>query len=193
MAKLPADRREGKPNARRITFGMALVLRRNPRVLSLRAGFALSLVAFALPAALPAQQPVALQPQWEGRFVSVLSPSIGAMGGAGMNIRAGWYARLGLALTAGAVRDGDAWASTQRIEATARFMFDPFAERRRGFYAGAGIGAEHHADRPTRGLLLGVVGVEGAATGSVVPAIELTLGGGARLGIVLRARRLVGR
>ncbi len=150
-------------------------------------------LAFLVPAALAAQQPVPALPQWEGRIVAVLSPSAGAMAGVGVNLRAGWYARLGMALSAGAVRDGNAWSAHQRVEATARFLFDPFAERRRGFYAGAGIGAERGEAGRVRGLLLGVVGMEGAAEGRVVPAIELTLGGGARLAFVLRQRRAQGR
>lgn len=154
---------------------------------------ALCFVLLLAPATLAAQRPVPALPQWEGRIVPVLSPTAGAMAGVGMNVRAGWYARLGIAVSAGAVRRSDDWSARQRVDATARFLFDPFAERARGFYAGAGIGADRGEGGGTRGLLLGVVGVEGAAAGRVVPAIELTLGGGARLGIVLRHRRSQGR
>jgi hypothetical protein len=153
----------------------------------------LALLCLVVPAGLRAQQPVRALPQWEGRVVAVVSPVGGVTAGAGVNVRAGWYARLGVAVSAGAVRVDETWAATQRAEATARLLFDPFAERRRGFYAGAGIGADRDASGRTRGLLLGVVGMEGAATGRVVPALELTLGGGARLGVVLRARRPQGR
>lgn len=154
---------------------------------------AIAIVIAIAPARLSAQRAVEALPQWEGHLVPVLSPTGGAMAGAGLNVRAGWYARLGVSLTAGAVGAADAWSARQRIDATARFLFDPFAERARGFYAGAGIGAERDAGGRTRGLLLGVVGVEGAAVGRTVPAIELLLGGGARLGLVLRQRRAQGR
>lgn len=149
-----------------------------------------------------AQEAVASLPQWEGHLVSVLSPGAGVLGGVGVNVRAGWYARVGVVASAGAVRAGNAWVGRQRLDGTARFLFDPFAERARGFYAGAGIGAERRDDGSTRGLLLGVVGFEGATRRQVgvrttvprfVPSVELTLGGGARLGVVLRGRRRQGR
>jgi hypothetical protein len=168
--------------------------------LALGIATASALALASLPAS--AQEAVAALPQWEGHLVSALSPSAGLLGGVGINVRAGWYARLGLTASAGAVRAGDAWEARQRLDGTARFLFDPFAERARGFYAGAGIGVERRADGSTRGLLLGVVGLEGATRRQVgvrttvptlVPSIELTLGGGARLGVVLRGRRRQGR
>ena len=154
------------------------------------AALLLTLLAWA-PAA--AQDRVALLPQWEVRADAALSPQAGALAGVGANIRAGWYARVGLGLAAGAVRRGDGWAAEQRLDATARFLFDPFAERRRGFYAGAGLGVAHRGDGRTDGLLLGVVGFEGAVAGRAVPSVELVLGGGARLGLVWRERRRQGR
>ena len=178
--------------------------RQGGSIRALGAALALTLaltLALAAPSA-GAQEAVSALPQWEGHLVSVLSPDAGVLGGLGVNLRAGWYARVGLAASAGAVRAGDAWVGRQRLDGTARFLFDPFAERARGFYAGAGIGVERRDDGSTRGLLLGVVGLEGATRRQVgvrttvprfVPAVELTLGGGARLGIVLRGRRRQGR
>ncbi len=156
------------------------------------------IIAFALVGTLvgriaQAQQPVSASPQWEGRLDAVLSPGAGALAGVGMNVRAGWYARVGAGISAGAVQRRGAWESRQRVDATARFLFDPFAERRRGFYAGAGLGAERRAGGEVRGLLLGVVGVEGATGARLVSALELQLGGGVRLGVVLRERRRQGR
>lgn len=159
---------------------------------------AAAFLAMPAMAAAALAQDTALLPQWEARADAVLSPGAGALAGLGINVRAGWYARLGLAGYAGAVRRAAAWEAQQRVEATARFVFDPFAERRRGFYAGAGIGvraarADGQGTTVADAFLLGVIGVEGAATGQVVPALEFTLGGGARLGVVLRARRRQGR
>jgi hypothetical protein len=142
---------------------------------------------------LAAQQAVSALPQWEARLTGAAWPDVGALAGLGVNVRAGWYARVGVALTAGAVLVGDRWDARQRVDATARFMFDPFGERDRGLYAGAGLGAERGGDGSARGLLLGVVGVEGKPAGRVVPALELTLGGGVRVGVVLRGRRPQGR
>lgn len=145
------------------------------------------------PVAVRAQQQVTAAPQLEARVDGILSPTGGAMAGLGVNVRAGWYARLGLALSVGAISASGDLASTQRLDATARFLFDPFAEGRRAFYAGAGLGAQRSAAGEVQGLLLGIVGVEGRSEGRIVPSVELTLGGGARLGVVLRSKRPQGR
>jgi hypothetical protein len=168
-------------------------VRDRERILWLTLAFALASAGPLAPRIVRAQQPVAASPQWEGRLDAVLAPRGGAMVGAGLNLRAGWYARVGASVSAGAVQRADAWEARQRVDATARFLFDPFGESRRGFYAGAGLAAERRADGDVRGLLLGIMGFEGATTGRVVPALELQLGGGVRLGLVLRERRRQGR
>lgn len=145
------------------------------------------------PCMIGAQQRVTADPQFEARIDGVLSPVGGAMGGVGVNIRAGWYARVGLALSAGAVGTSGATGVTQRLDGTARFLFDPFAEAKTAFYAGAGLGAVRSESGAVQGVLLGVIGVEGASAGRVVPSLELAIGGGARLGVVLRSKRSQGR
>lgn len=151
------------------------------------------LALLAAPVLAAAQERVGLLPQWEARADAVLSPQAGALVGVGANVRAGWYARVGLGIALGAVRRNEAWVGEQRLDATARFLFDPFAEQKRGFYAGAGVGAAHREGGRVDGRLLGVVGFEGAAAGRMVPAVELVLGGGARLALVWRERRRQGR
>ena len=150
---------------------------------------ALSLAAPAL----AAQQPVRAMPQLEGRVELPATPAAGLGAGVGVNIRAGWYARVGVAATAAVVRVGDGWAGAQRVEVASRFLFDPFAERPHGVYAGAGVAARRGSGGDLRGDLLLLIGVEGRAAGRTVPALEVALGGGARVGLVLRAKRPVGR
>ncbi|MCC7001250.1 MAG: hypothetical protein IT357_03760 [Gemmatimonadaceae bacterium] len=152
-----------------------------------------AVLALLLPVALRAQQPVSADPQWEFRADAQLSPDLGALAGLGANVRAGWYARVGLAASAGAVYLADAWRSQQRLDAVVRFQFDPFAQRARAVYGGAGVGVVRGDGGDVTGRLLLVVGMEGAARGRIVPAAELTLGGGVRLGVVLRAKRDEGR
>ena len=165
-----------------------------PRAVARLAGIAALALAAALPRTAAAQSRRAEpMPQWEARLDAALSPVLGALGGVGVNVRAGWYARIGLAAAAGAVRDGTDWQAAQRLDFTARFLFDPFAETRRAFYAGAGLGVVRVGDASPRPLLLGVVGMEGEPKGTVVPSLELTLGGGTRLGVVLRRTRAQGR
>ncbi len=152
--------------------------------------------AFLLAAAarvLPAQAAAPLEPKAEFHAAAVLSPRANPMVGLGVNVRAGWYSRVGLAALVGAAGSGGDWQLRQRLEGTARFLFDPYAQADHGFYAGAGLGVERAEGGQMQALLLAVVGVEGKAEGRVVPAIELTVGGGARLGIVLRGRRGQGR
>lgn len=181
-ARRPRDTARASAHARDLSRTIRLVL-----------AVAWGSASLLVPQGVPAQQPVGASPQWEARFDAVLAPHAGAMAGAGMNLRAGWYARVGASVSAGAVRRADAWEARQRVDATARFLFDPFGERRRGFYAGAGLAAERRADGHVRGLLLGIVGFEGATTSRLIPALEAQLGGGVRLGVVLRERRRQGR
>lgn len=150
---------------------------------------ALQLAAFAL----GAQQPVRAMPQVEGRIELPATPAAGLGAGVGVNLRAGWYARVGVAATAAVVRAGAGWAGAQRVEVASRFLFDPFAERPHGVYAGAGVAARRGPGGEVRGDVLLLLGVEGRAAGRAVPALEVALGGGARVGLVLRAKRPVGR
>ena len=152
-----------------------------------------AVLALLLPGALRAQQPVSADPQWEFRADAQVTPDLGALAGVGVNVRAGWYARVGLSASAGTLYISEAWRSQQRLDATVRFQFDPFAQRARAVYGGAGVGVVRGETGDLTGRLLLVVGMEGAARGRFVPAAELTLGGGVRLGVVLRAKRDEGR
>lgn len=156
---------------------------------------ALGAALFAAPFAgsLGAQEQAALAPQWELRLEAPVTPDPGVHAGAGLNVRAGWYARLGVAALAGGVQHDDAWVRSGRLDATARFLLDPFAERRRGLYGGAGFSVRQRGDEAWRGALTLVVGLEGAAEGRAIPAVELALGGGLRITAVWRGRRATGR
>lgn len=134
-----------------------------------------------------------LAPRWELRLGAPLSPSAGALAGAGLGVRAGWYARIGIGATAGVVRRGDGWQARQHLDLTARFLLDPYGERPIGLYGGAGLGLGAEGGVSSRGELLLLLGVEGAARGRVVPALEVIVGGGVRVQGVLRARRETGR
>jgi hypothetical protein len=150
-------------------------------------------VLLLVPAVAQGQRPTGTAPQWEVRADATVSPDLAAHGGVGINVRAGQYMRLGAAYLAGAARgpvgDRDARFS-QRIDASARFLLDPFAERPRGLYGGAGFTARQDAGEALRGDLMLVIGIEGAARGRATPSIELTLGGGVRVGVVLRQTRI---
>jgi hypothetical protein len=130
------------------------------------------------------------QPQWELRADWTAARTDAAHVGVGMNLRAGWYARVGGVLALGAAEGaGGNWGASQRADLTVRFLLDPFAERARGFYGGAGVTARRDGDAPVDARLLVVLGVEGRPDGKWMPSLELGLGGGLRLGVVLRPRR----
>ena len=151
-------------------------------------------LASSLVTPLGAQAPVRAMPQREGRLDAVLTPGGGILAGVGVNRRFGWYARGGATLSVGAVRAGDGWAAMQRLEVVSRFLFDPFGEHRRGVYGGAGVAVRHLAGDVTRPELVLVAGVEGPRVDTArIPAVEVSLGGGLRVGMVWRRPRPVGR
>lgn len=168
---------------------------------TLRSALRLPLVLLAIsPLVKPLATPLAAQagdgrvvraaPQWEFRQDATLSREPGAHLGVGVNVRADYYVRLGVALSAGAVRrDDNVWVGAQRLDLTARYLLDPFGERPRGWYGGGGVSiAQRPGERATAALLL-LVGAEGRARRLVIPAFELGVGDGVRLGVVLRRPR----
>jgi hypothetical protein len=99
----------------------------------------------------------------------------------------GLYVRLALGAAAGAAWTAREARASGRVDAIARFLLDPFFQSRWAPYGGAGVSARYvAADERWHGFLVIAVGLEGPRSGGVVPAIELGLGGGARLGVVLR-------
>lgn len=138
---------------------------------------------------------VPLRPQWEIRAEAVASESPAALAGLGVNIRAGWYTRLGVGLAGGARWiDGGPTVGQVRADATVRFLLDPFAERKRGLYGGVGLSATQlggglGAQSP---VLLLVAGAESRPRNGRAWALELGLGGGLRVGVVRRAARADG-
>ena len=79
-----------------------------------------------------------------------------------------------------------------RTDFVSRFSLDPFRQSRWAPYAGGGISGRYRSelDGGSRAYLLIFLGVEGplplGEMAGWVPAFELGLGGGARVGIVLR-------
>jgi hypothetical protein len=131
--------------------------------------------------------------QFEARLDLLGGPPAGAQAGAGMNVAAGFYTRIGADIAAGASsRDGGVVASG-RVDVAARYLLDPFHEFRWGPYAGGGITARWDGRATWRAGLLLLVGMEGPAHAGWRTAVELGLGGGARLGLVLRRARSNGR
>ena len=115
--------------------------------------------------------------------------------GAGASLPASNYARIavwgsgGPLLGANATGDGDVSSTVLRAEGVVRFLLDPFAERKRGFYASAGIGSRFMRHTASAQYLVLLLGFEGRQRRAWLPAMELGLGDGARAGVVLRQAR----
>lgn len=115
--------------------------------------------------------------------------------GAGASLPASNYARVALwgsggpLLGGNGTSDGDVSSTVLRAEGVVRFLLDPFAERKRGFYASAGIGSRFMRHTESAQYLVLLLGFEGRRRRAWVPALELGLGDGARAGVVLRQAR----
>jgi hypothetical protein len=156
---------------------------RTPRSL-LHIAFGLTL---AVPVAGVAQQPQQ-RLQMEGRLDAIIARSTGVEAGLGVSVPSGIYVRSGLVAGIGAGRHG----LEGRTDLFSRFSLDPFRQSRWAPYGGAGISGRYRSklDGGSRAYLLVFLGVEGplalGRTSGIVPAFELGLGGGARVGVVLR-------
>jgi hypothetical protein len=73
------------------------------------------------------------------------------------------------------------------VDFLARFLFDPFRQSRWGFSAGGGISLRATQETGVRPYMLVALDLEGPRTkGGVAPAFQLGLGGGVRVGMVMR-------
>jgi hypothetical protein len=154
------------------------------RRLQFRVALALTLVVSAAALSQSPQQPL----QMEGRLDAIIARTTGVEAGLGLSIPSGIYVRSGLVAGIGAGRHG----LEGRTDLFSRFSLDPFRQSRWAPYGGAGISGRYRSklDGGSRAYLLVVVGVEGplplGQTSGIVPAFELGLGGGARVGVILR-------
>ncbi|MEP6491431.1 MAG: hypothetical protein ABJF01_02050 [bacterium] len=123
----------------------------------------------------------------EYRADAIVGGGTTAQAGVGAVIPFGVYARLGVDGAAGSTwRDGVARASG-RVEAIGRFLLDPYREAPVGLSFGGGVSVPYVSrDVHLRPFLTAVVDIEGRMRGPVTPALQIGLGGGARIGLVLR-------
>ena len=126
--------------------------------------------------------------QVEGRVDGLFAHTAGVEAGLGLSVPVGLYARTGLVAGVGAASHG----VEGRTDLITRFSLDPFRQSRWAPYAGGGISGRYRSqdDGGSHAYLLVYLGVEGplpiGGTSGWVPAFELGLGGGARVGVILR-------
>ena len=116
----------------------------------------------------------------------VLARATALHGALGITLPLGNYVRLDGVAGAGVERTDGASRASARGDIVGRFLLDPFRQSRWSGYAGGGLSALRSGG-DWRGYLLAVIGVEGPGAHNMLPALELGLGGGARVGLVLRS------
>jgi hypothetical protein len=126
--------------------------------------------------------------------IDVRSINTGTLqGGVGANVPLGIYVRLELVGAGGITRLDSVNHNSARVDAIARFLLDPFNEATWGLSIGGGMSAMFEANAATHEYLVVVADLEAPRIGTVTPALQIGLGGGVRVGIVVRASRAARR
>ena len=150
------------------------------------------LVLLVLLAPLPGAAQKSLQPEFR---VDVLASNASALhASVGGNFPVGMYVRLGAAAGGGMRKIGEDWRASGRVDATARFLVDPFGEFKYGLYVGGGVSALFDERTSGRARAVVVAGFDGPLRfGRWMPGFEIGLGGGTRIGFTLRRARAAAR
>jgi hypothetical protein len=138
-------------------------------------------VAPATPAAAPpGRRASSADP--EVRVDGIIARVSAVHAGLGFTAPVGNYIRAGLAGAVGFSRNG----LSGRVDGVARFHFDPFRQSRWAPYGGGGISGRFDRDEKTRAYLMLLLGLDGPVYSGATPSFELGLGGGGRIGLILR-------
>ena len=124
----------------------------------------------------------AQSPVVEVRVDAIVSKTAAIHGGVGVMVPTGTYLRSGLVGAIGSSRDG----ISGRLDFINRFHLDPFRESRWAPYAGGGVSARFDADRKQRVYLMILMGIDGPAAKGITTTLEGGLGGGGRIGLIVR-------
>jgi hypothetical protein len=136
-----------------------------------------------------------VQPELRLDVIAGHQPAVQA--GAGVQIPMGYYVRLGLDGALGVATgnrtaligtaDAPPGRLDGRVDLLVRFLLDPFRQSAYGLSVGGGLSARAEPGDRVRPRLLVAADLEGRrTTHGIVPAIQLGLGGGVRIGVVVR-------
>ncbi len=142
----------------------------------------------ASPVRAQAAAPTPARAQPELRADVIIGRQSAVQAGVGIQIPLGYYVRLGADGALGVrTRAVDGSRVDGRVDLVGRFLLDPFLQSPIGVSGGAGLSARFDAGERVVPLLLVVVDIEGRhAVSGWAPALQLGLGGGTRIGMVLR-------
>jgi hypothetical protein len=144
-------------------------------------------VALFVPRTAAAQDAIGLRAQPELRADLIAGRQPAAQVGAGVQLPLGYYVRIGLVGAAGVRLDDVSPRADARIDLLARFLLDPFRQSRYGLSVGGGLGLRAEPGDRVRPVLLVAADLEGRRSArGITPALQVGLGGGVRLGVVLR-------
>lgn len=120
--------------------------------------------------------------------IDVHSTTSGTLqGGAGVNVPLGYYVRLEIVGAGGVTKRDGGNGTSGRVDALTRFLLDPFNESPWGLSIGGGMSAFVFSDAKPHQYLVIVADLEAPRVGMIVPALQVGLGGGLRVGLVARA------
>lgn len=104
--------------------------------------------------------------------------------GGGVSVRAGNYLRVGVNAGAGPSL-ADSVRNVAHVDASARFMLDPFRQERVGLSVGGGVTARYEGDR-ARAFALLFIDVEAGRGPGWTPFVRAGVGGGVRIAAGIR-------
>ena len=135
----------------------------------------------------------------EGRVDARWSRSNAVELGWSLIIPATPYIRTHMTAAAGRIRRDGVWMRESRYEVTARFLLDPFRQARYGLSFGGGAGTTNSdglfgqpnsmgvAYQRWRPFVVAYADLELRKTAGLTPAVQVGIGSGIRLGILLRS------
>lgn len=127
-------------------------------------------------------------PYGEVRADAIIARAAAAQVGAGVVVPLGIYVRLSVDAAGGATFVDGASRASGRVDAISRFLLDPFRETPIAVSFGGGLSVPYvDGQSHVRPYLTAVIDVEGRKRGRFTPALQIGLGGGARVGLVLRS------
>jgi hypothetical protein len=146
--------------------------------------------ALLVVARVTAAQGLVPPPYAEYRLDAIDGHGTTVQGGLGLTVPMGIYVRVAAIGGIGSQwRDGRTLLAG-RTDVIVRFVLDPFRQTPFGLSVGGGISVPYEQNVVTRPYLTAIVDVEGRAHGRITPAVQIGLGGGARIGLAFRTSML---